>query len=260
MELSPKLLKRQLKAEKAAKKLLEEQQKLQKNVVIEPVRSIETGEKIEISKKDLSNYPGIVVGNGTSRQSIDLKSLLKLGVVYGCNAQYREYDPHYLIAVDVKMVNEIISAGYHKTHQVWTNPNKGILAKQNINFFNPHKGWSSGPTALWFACTQGHQEIYILGFDYQGIDGKFNNIYADTFNYKKSTDSATYFGNWLSQTEKVMKEFNKVKFYRVIENNGFIPDRLVSGYSNLIHITVDDFRKKFNRTIYSSQTDQKTTI
>ena len=260
MELSPKLLKRQRKAEEAAKRLLEEQQKLKKSVVAETFVSTDTPEKIEISKKDLSNYPGIVVGNGTSRQPIDLKSLLKLGVVYGCNAQYREYDPHYLIAVDVKMVNEIISAGYHKTHQVWTNPNKGILAKQNINFFNPHKGWSSGPTALWFAASQGHKEIYILGFDYQGTDGKFNNIYADTFNYKKSTDSATYFGNWLSQTEKVIKEFNKIKFYRVIENNGFIPDRLISGYNNLIHITIKDFEKKLYRTIYSSQTDQKTTI
>lgn len=260
MELSPKLLKRQLKAEKAAKKLLKEQQKLQNSVVAKPITVTETPEKIEFSKKNLATYPAIVVGNGTSRQPIDLKSLLKIGLVYGCNAQYREYDPHYLIAVDVKMVNEIIASGYHKTHQVWTNPNKGILAKQNINFFSPHKGWSSGPTALWFACTQGHQEIYILGFDYQGTDGKFNNVYADTFNYKKSTDSATYFGNWLSQTEKVIKEFSKVKFYRVIANNGFIPDRLVSGFPNLLHITVDDFEKKFYGTIYSNKNDQKTII
>jgi hypothetical protein len=61
---------------------------------------------------------------------------LNKGVVYGCNAQYREYNPHYLIAVDVKMVNEIVAAGYHKTHQVWTNPNKGIQTKVGINFFS----------------------------------------------------------------------------------------------------------------------------
>lgn len=260
MELSPKLLKRQLKAEKAARKALNEQQIIQNSVVIPAAIQQDTEEKIEISKKNLPNYPAFVAGNGTSRQPINLKSLLNLGIVYGCNAQYREYDPHFLIAVDVKMVNEIIAAGYHKTHQVWTNPNKGVLSKQNINFFSPHKGWSSGPTALWFACSQGHQEIYILGFDYQGIDGKFNNVYADTFNYKKSTDSATYFGNWLTQTEKVIKEFPNVKFYRVTANNGFIPDKLAAGYNNLIHITVDDFEKKFNGTIYSNKTDQKTTI
>ena len=201
-----------------------------------------------------------MVGNGTSRISINPKSLVEQGVVYGCNAQYREYDPHYLIAVDVKMVNEIIASGYHKTHQVWTNPNKGINTKHNVNFFSPHKGWSSGPTALWFAASQGHKEIYILGFDYQGLNGKFNNVYADTFNYKKSSDAATYFGNWLSQTEKVIKEFKHTKFYRVIEPGAFIPDKLGPLLSNLSHITVKEFSNKFNEVLYLDQTDQKSII
>ena len=180
--------------------------------------------------------------------------------MYGCNAQYREYDPHYLIAVDVKMVNEIIASGYHKTHQVWTNPNKGINTKHNVNFFSPHKGWSSGPTALWFAASQGHKEIYILGFDYQGLNGKFNNVYADTFNYKKASDAATYFGNWLSQTEKVIKEFKHTKFYRVIEPGAFIPDKLGPLLSNLTHITIEEFSNRFNEVLYLDQTDQKSII
>jgi hypothetical protein len=182
------------------------------------------------------------------------------GTVYGCNAQYREFEPHHLIAVDVKMVNEIISSGYHKTHSVWTNPNKGISTKHGINFFSPHKGWSSGPTALWYAATQNHKEIYILGFDYQGINGKFNNVYADTFNYKKSVDTATYHGNWLSQTEKVIKEFRQIKFYRVIGSEAFIPDKLGSNLTNLSHISYQELERKFAGTIYSKQTDQKSTI
>ena len=201
-----------------------------------------------------------MLGNGRSRLAINPTKLLDQGIVYGCNAQYREYEPHHLIAVDVKMVNEIIASGYHKTHQVWTNPNKGITSKHRINFFSPHKGWSSGPTALWYAASQGHREIYILGFDYQGTDGKFNNVYADTFNYKKSTDSATYFGNWLSQTEKVIKEFLTVKFYRVIESSTFIPDKLGPQLSNLRHITVEEFADRFNKTVYHNQTDQKSII
>ena len=213
-----------------------------------------------MKQKHLHSNPAFVVGNGTSRISINPKSLVDQGIVYGCNAQYREYDPHYLIAVDVKMVNEIIAAGYHKTHQVWTNPNKGINTKHNVNFFSPHKGWSSGPTALWFAASQGHKEIYILGFDYQGLNGKFNNVYADTFNYKKSSDAATYFGNWLSQTEKVIKEFKHTKFYRVIEPGAFIPDKLGPALQNLSHITVKEFSNRFNDVLYSEQTDQKSII
>ena len=182
------------------------------------------------------------------------------GITYGCNAQYREFEPHYLIAVDVKMVNEIIEAGYHKKHQLWTNPNKGIQTKHSVNFFSPHKGWSSGPTALWFAATQEHRTIYIFGFDYQGIDGKFNNVYANTFNYKKSTDAATYHGNWLSQTEKVIKEFRHTQFFRVIESGAFIPDKLGPTLTNLSHITYDEFSRSFHDTIYSDQINQKTTI
>jgi hypothetical protein len=213
-----------------------------------------------LKQKHLHNNPAFVVGNGTSRISINPKSLVDQGVVYGCNAQYREYEPHYLIAVDVKMVNEIIGSGYHKTHQVWTNPNKGINTKQNVNFFSPHKGWSSGPTALWFAASQGHKEIYILGFDYQGLNGKFNNVYADTFNYKKSSDAATYFGNWLSQTEKVIKEFKHTKFYRVIEPGAFIPDKLGPTLQNLSHITIQEFGARFNESMFFDQNDQKSII
>lgn len=173
---------------------------------------------------------------------------------------YREFEPHYLIAVDVKMVNEIVASGYHKSHAVWTNPNKGISTKHYINFLQPHKGWSSGPTALWLASNQGHNEIYAFGFDYQGKQGRFNNVYADTYNYKKSSDVATFHGNWLSQTEKIIKEFRNTTYYRVIEPGAFIPDQLGPQVSNLRHVTYEDFEKKFPGCTYSEQTLQKSII
>jgi hypothetical protein len=210
-------------------------------------------------KQNPPNNQAFVLGNGRSREAVNLTSLLDLGTVYGCNALYREFEPHCLIAVDVKMVNEIISAGYNKTHEVWTNPNKGITSKNQINFFNPHKGWSSGPTALWLASSRGHKTIYILGFDYQGIAGKLNNIYADTFNYKRSTDVATYYGNWLNQTERVAQEFRSTRYYRVIEPGNLIPDKLGS-MPNVTHITVEEFQKQFPETIYSNEINQKSTI
>ena len=190
------------------------------------------------------NNPAFVLGNGKSRLAVNPKKLLELGTVYGCNAQYREFDPDYLIAVDVKMVNEIVESNYHKTHAVWTNPNKAILHKEGLNFFNPHKGWSSGPTALWLAASKGHQHIYILGFDYAGIQGKVNNVYADTTNYRSSRDVATFYGNWLNQTESVIKNFKHINFYRVIEPLGFTPDKL-KGLDNLHHITYERFAKEF---------------
>ena len=84
------------------------------------------------------NNIAFVLGNGKSRLKLDPNRLNGLGTTIGCNALYREFEPDFLVAVDVKMVNEIISAGYQKNHQVWTNPNKGITSKNGINFFSPH--------------------------------------------------------------------------------------------------------------------------
>lgn len=198
-------------------------------------------------KQHQPNNHAFVLGNGKSRLAINARSLLDIGTVYACNAVYREFSPHFLVAVDVKMVNEIVKSNYHLHNDVWTNPNKSLTTKEGLNFFHPHRGWSSGPTALVLAASKGHKNIYILGFDYEGIDGKVNNVYSDTENYRKSTEPATYFGNWLTQTAKVIKEFKNVNFYRVTSDSGFIPDKL-KNISNLYHITYEKFIEQFKLT------------
>jgi hypothetical protein len=213
-----------------------------------------------LKQPNLPNNPGFVLGNGTSRLNLNQSNLISKGIVYACNAIYREFEPHYLIAVDVKMVNEIVASGYHKSHSVWTNPNKGVATKHYLNFFSPHKGWSSGPTALDMAAKRGHKEIYFFGFDFQGTKGKFNNIYADTYNYKKSSDPATYHGNWLAQTEKTVRDHKHIKFYRVIEPGNFIPDQLSIKINNIQHITYEEFGKIYPDCIYNTENLQKTTI
>jgi hypothetical protein len=86
------------------------------------------------------NKTAFVLGNGTSRKSIDLQNLKKYGLVYGCNALYREYQPDYLVAVDTKMILEINQAGYQHSHQVWTNPNRAYHTMNGFNFFNQKVG------------------------------------------------------------------------------------------------------------------------
>jgi hypothetical protein len=159
-----------------------------------------------------------VLGNGKSRLFINLENLKKHGKIYGCNALYREFTPDYLIAVDPKMIIEICNTGYQLQNQVWTNPNSRYTNFKNLNFFKPSRGWSSGPTALLKACMDGNSRIFILGFDYYGIGNNFNNVYANTLNYKRSTDTATYYGNWLRQTETVIKQYTHIHFYRVIDD------------------------------------------
>tara|TARA_B110000503_G_scaffold72406_1_gene111965 strand:+ start:255 stop:836 length:582 start_codon:yes stop_codon:yes gene_type:complete len=186
-----------------------------------------------------------VLGNGTSRKSIDLNHIKTQGTVYGCNALYREFDPDYLVAVDTKMILEINKAGYQHSHNVWTNPNRAYHQMNGFKFFNPSKGWSSGPTALWLASTHDTQDIYILGFDYQGIDDKINNVYADTPNYKKSNERATFHGNWSKQTIITCQKFAEKRYIRVLGDTPLIPKEF-SKLNNLAHITVDEFKKTFN--------------
>lgn len=156
-----------------------------------------------------------VIGNGESRKNINPDKLKKYGTVFGCNAVYRNYSPDYLIAVDSEMIKEITQHNYQNTHSVWTNPHKDTNDIEGINFFNPNLGWSSGPTALNMAVEKGFEEIYVLGFDFGGIDGKFNNVYKDTQNYRSSSDSPTFYGNWVNQIKTIL-DSTDTKIYRVI--------------------------------------------
>ena len=193
---------------------------------------------------------GFVLGNGTSRKSINLIELQKFGNVYGCNALYREFDPDYLVAVDVKMILEIDKKKYQlRNPNVWTNPNKSYKHIEGLNYFKPSKGWSSGPTALHLATEHmpAYNKIFILGFDYRGLEqGRLiNNLYAGTPNYKKTTDGATYYGNWLKQTATVIKNNPLITFYRVIAQDNFLPPEL-NKFSNFSNMYIEDFKKMFN--------------
>lgn len=219
----------------------------------------ENNQKIKVKDKITDNFleeinynnnnVAFVLGNGISRKSIPPHTLHSYGKIYGCNALYREFRPDFLIAVDTKMIKEITDKGYHYQNEVWTNPNRYTREINNLKLFNPNLGWSSGPSALNLASTHYYNTIYILGFDYEGLGKKnelVNNIYAGTFNYKKIDERATYFGNWTRQTSICIKKHPKIKYIRVVENqNSFVPDVLI-GLPNLSHMTVENFKKKFN--------------
>ncbi len=187
-----------------------------------------------------------VIGNGKSRKPINLHKLKPLGTIYGCNALYREFDPDYLVAVDTKMVTEINHVGWQLTHEVWTNPNRAYKDYNKFNYFDPSLGWSTGPTALNLVSQEDHnnQDIYILGFDYEGTEGKVNNLYADTKNYKPSSASATYHGNWARQTGIVIQKNPHTRYIRVASENSFLPDNL-KVWGNLNHMTVEKFIDHF---------------
>lgn len=237
------LSKEQARALKQVRRSEKNKKKLAVSTLIDP-----TNYSINQSRTDHFQLNAFVIGNGTSRSFLNLSDIKPYGPIYGCNALYRTFDPDYLVAVDVKMIFEINKSGYQQRNsQVWTNPNKAYSKIKNLNFFSPSKGWSSGPTALWLASQHGHKKIFILGFDYKGLeDGKrLNNIYADSFNYKKSTDGATFFGNWLRQTVSVVQQHKNIQYLRVIQPDNYCPEEL-NKCDNFKNIYVTEFQKMFS--------------
>jgi hypothetical protein len=203
-----------------------------------------------------------VLGNGESRKGIKISDLQQHGKVFACNAVYRTETPDYLIAVDPKMINEIGESDYPVKNEVWSNfnhqYNKNPKILNHVQWFKPSLGWSSGPTALKMAADKGFDTIYILGFDYQGHtrDSKrkgfqLNNMFKDSRNYKRSVDEATFFGNWMNQTKRVLQDYPKIQFHRVLPNTGFKPHDLEFN-KNFTNLDIEQFIKIHNLTVEKS--------
>lgn len=223
-----------------------EQRKARKNLSKSKKQSITPQPQPEvITTAPTKSKIAFVIGNGTSREPISLHSLKPFGKIYGCNALYRDFMPDCLVAVDTKMVLELNKAGIQHKVETWTNPNRAYSDMTGFNFFQPSKGWSSGPTALWHASDMtDYDTIYILGFDFEGTGQLVNNIYSGTQNYKPAHEKATYFGNWLKQTVMTCQNNPKKRYIRVLGESFFTPPEL-NKLDNVENIHVRDFKKSF---------------
>ena len=187
-----------------------------------------------------------VLGNGVSRQSVDLNTIYQLGTVYGCNALYREFKPHVLISTDAPISTHIQQIGYSKDNIHYTRKPLSDTGARRIS--QQYFGFSSGPIAAGQAALDNHRVIYLVGFDMGPTRiGKFNNIYADTEFYKKSSAPPTYTGNWAKQLKQVMKDFPKTSFFRVKGDTTAEISEL-QDIPNLANMPMADFLNRINNT------------
>lgn len=157
-----------------------------------------------------------VLGNGVSRQVVEVDTLMKLGKVYGCNGLYRSHAPTVLVATDQLISRAIQESGYSAQNRFYTRRpmlNTGALPVPKAYF-----GFSSGPIAAAIAAQENTDTIYLLGFDLGPADGKFNNVYAGTQFYKPVGALPTFTGNWVRQMITVMKDHCNQQFCRVIDH------------------------------------------
>ena len=183
-----------------------------------------------------------VLGNGISRQAIDLTVLKTLGTTYGCNAIYREYEPDVLISTDAPISERIQHEGYGQTHVHYTR--KPLPDSGSRRIAQKYFGFSSGPVAVAQAALDGAVAIYMIGFDLGPTrNGRFNNIYADTEFYKKSSANPTFTGNWVNQIKTIARDFSKTSFFRITgDTTAEIRDLLA--IPNLTHLQMADFQQR----------------
>ena len=185
-----------------------------------------------------------VLGNGLSRQNLDLPALSRLAPVYGCNALFREFEPTVLVSTDAPISKAIQESGYSQTHVHYTRKPLPDLGAQRIP--QQYYGFSSGPAAVGIAALDRHRKIYLVGFDMgPSSTGCFNNMYSDTEFYKKSSATPTFTGNWVRQLTTIARDFPQTHFVRV-QGATTASIAELSNISNLEHVSLADFVDRIN--------------
>ena len=176
------------------------------------------------------------IGNGQSRLSFDLTSITDYTV--GCNALYRDFYSSELVAVDRRMVAEILTSSY--ANPVYTRPDwcnefrdSRVRSLPNIPFTGPQKAdipfhWNSGPYAILLACLQYPKEINLVGFDLWSDQQLVNNVYKGTSNYDPVSHRAIDPSHWIYQFKKITTHFNSIHFIQHQTINWAIPDEWTS--------------------------------
>lgn len=187
-----------------------------------------------------------VLGNGISRQGLDLELLKQLGQVYGCNAIYREFVPNVLVSTDTPISKSIQESGYSQNHMMYTRKPLPALGAHRIP--QEYYGYSSGPVAVGIAAIDRNLAIYMIGFDMgPTATGKFNNIYADSEFYKASSAPPVFSGNWATQLVKICRDFPKARFVRV-QGKTTAEVAALANVPNLYHMQMEDFLNRINNT------------
>jgi hypothetical protein len=187
-----------------------------------------------------------VLGNGVSRLEIDLTVLKNLGPIYGCNALYREFAPTVLVSTDRPISEAIQNSGYANEHRMYTRKPMPGLGAQRVP--QDYYGFSSGPIAVALAAMDQNRAVYLIGFDMGPVKGdRFNNVYADSEFYKKSSARPTYTGNWVRQLQKICKDFTDVNFFRVMGQTT-APIAELRGIKNFATMPIQDFQNRINNT------------
>ena len=176
-----------------------------------------------VINSQISNQ-AVVIGNGPSRLELfDLNLLSKhrgglLGSrklqTYGCNALYRNFSPDFLVAKGNDMIKELVQSNYTKDNIVYTS-SIHLLEHPGKFYLIPYDPYTdAGTTAAYIAAFDGHQRVYMIGFDGQDTPGHNYNVYAGSHNYDPLTATVSD-ARWVEDRTTLFKTYNETEFIRV---------------------------------------------
>jgi hypothetical protein len=180
---------------------------------------------------DETDKPALIIGNGRSREGLDLASLNRNAIVmYGCNALYREFRTsdfraHYLAVRDTAMLAEMVSANVPlKTPLIvspaarfrfgWHDRDTGWLREhfppENIIDAEEHRPMTGEMVAL-HAARRGHPDIYLIGFDF--CFG--SNLYEGSINYEPAYPQRIARDECRSAMSAMTRQFPEIRWHYV---------------------------------------------
>jgi hypothetical protein len=189
-----------------------------------------------VFNNQISNQ-AVVIGNGITRSEFKIDVVMNhfgglLGrqklQTYGCNAFYRDHTPDFLVVTgdDATIVTEIANSGYCDNHVVYASA-KEILNHPNKFYMIPQDpGWNAGSMAAYLAAFDGHEKVYLLGFDGQDTAHYNYNVYAGTNGYQPERNAPAPYADFLDATmSQIFDVYSDVDFVRVMPNEFYsIPE------------------------------------
>jgi len=186
-----------------------------------------------------------VLGNGESRQKLNVSPLSKYGFIYGCNGIYRDLRPDFLITVDPTMAKEIAKTDYIDRWQVYTPYSDLQKLHKNFVLFKSSARLCAGVTASLIAIQHGAKEIYLIGHDLGSSNGLINNIYKNSNNYKQAWEDDESFNVYTPHYLQLLKSHPHIDFIRVMGKQTFSVKDFKS-FKNYKETKIDTFQKNFS--------------
>lgn len=176
-----------------------------------------------------------VIGNGQSRIGFALNQINSFTI--GCNAVHRDHTCDEYVAVDRRMVDEILRNDQNKNKIIYTrddwidiySKHTQVKPLPSLPFTGLNKSdqpfhWNSGPYAVLVAALKNPSQIYMLGFDLYSKTSFVNNVYKGTPNYAGAHDRRISPEFWIYQLGRLFDHFNNIEFIQKQTADWRIPE------------------------------------